>query len=210
MSYGAVLDLIATYSGLLPVIAFLYNYRHLDSLMKLISAFLIVSALFDILLSLSSDWGVANNMPAIHVYIIINIVFFGFIYYKAFFDERLKKITLVLTGVALLVCLYFAQRLLEYPSISNTASGIAFIILALLYFYQLLTRQEFVHIEKQGLFWFNAAVLFYFSINIFLFMLFPLLPLADRPSYYIINNITNIIANLLYTTALLCQPQKTA
>ncbi|HVW15176.1 MAG TPA: hypothetical protein VHB54_15200 [Mucilaginibacter sp.] len=210
MSYGAVLDLIATYSGLLPVIAFLYNYRHLDSLMKLISAFLIVSALFDILLSLSSDWGLANNMPAIHVYIIINIVFFGFIYYKAFFDERLKKITLVLTGVALLVCLYFAQRLLEYPSISNTASGIAFIILALLYFYQLLTRQEFVHIEKQGLFWFNAAVLFYFSINIFLFMLFPLLPLADRPSYYVINNITNIIANLLYTTALLCQPQKTA
>ncbi|HVS92795.1 MAG TPA: hypothetical protein VHE59_12215 [Mucilaginibacter sp.] len=210
MSYGAVLDLIATYSGLLPVIAFLYNYRHLDSLMKLISAFLIVSALFDILLSLSSDWGVANNMPAIHVYIIINIVFFGFIYYKAFFDERLKKITLALTGAALLVCLYFAQRLLEYPSISNTASGIAFIILALLYFYQLLTRQEFVHIEKQGLFWFNAAVLFYFSINIFLFMLFPLLPLADRPSYYIINNITNIIANLLYTTALLCQPQKTA
>ncbi|MBS1526961.1 MAG: hypothetical protein JST19_15000 [Bacteroidetes bacterium] len=210
MSFGAVLDLIATYSGLLPVIAFLYNYRHLDGLMKLISTFLIVSALFDILLSLSSDWGVANNMPAIHVYIIINIVFFGFIYYKAFFDERLKKITLVLTGIALLLCLYFAQRLTEYPSASNTASGIAFIILALLYFYQLLTRQEFVHIEKQGLFWFNAAVLFYFSINIFLFMLFPLLPLRDRPSYYIINNITNIIANLLYTTALLCQPQKTA
>ncbi|HVV55549.1 MAG TPA: hypothetical protein VHC47_09505, partial [Mucilaginibacter sp.] len=106
------------------------------------------------------------------------------------------------------IAVYCTRKLFSYPSESNTASGVAFIILALFYFYQLLNRQEFVHIEKQGLFWFNAGVLFYFSINIFLFMLFNKIPEKDRPSYYMINNITNIIANLLYTTGLLCRPQK--
>jgi len=210
MSINYILDIISTYSGLLPVIAWLYNYRHLDNLMKLIGVFFVLSSVFDILQTLLTDWGVHNNMPVIHVFVIINIVFFGVIYYRAFFSRPLKHLTIGLTALALLIALFFARNLLIYPSESNTASGIAFIILSLVYFYQLLNRQEFVHIEKQGLFWFNAGVLFYFSINIFLFMLFTRIPKDDQPAFYMINNITNIIANLLYTTGLLCQPQKIA
>jgi len=83
------------------------------------------------------------------------------------------------------------------------------ICFSLAYFFQLLSRQEFVHIEKQGLFWINAGVLFYFSINIFLFMLFKRMITAHQEGYYMINNITNIIANILYSVGLLCKPQKT-
>jgi hypothetical protein len=209
MSFDYILEIISTYSGLLPVAAFIYNFRQLDRLMNVIGVFFVIAALVDILLHQLTNWGVTNNIPLIHVFVIINIVFFCAIYYKAFFVGFAKKLTLILCGLALVITLFFLKNILEYPTQANTASSIAFIVLSLVYFYQLLNRQEFVHIEKQGLFWFNSAVLFYFSINIFLFMLIIRIPVNDRPVFYVINNITNIIANLLYTIALLCQPQRT-
>lgn len=208
MSKEFILDVISSLSGLFPVVAFVYNYRNTDGISKLIAAFFIIAALFDGLLWLLPVWGVQNNHPAVHVFVIINIVFFGAIYYIAFIIPFLKRLTIILAIIALILTVYFTKNIYDYPSESNTASSIVFIVLALIYFYQLLNRQEFVHIEKQGLFWFNAGVLFYFSVNIFLFMLFNKIPKAQQPSFFIINNITNIIANLLYTTGLLCKPRQ--
>jgi hypothetical protein len=205
-----VFDIISSASGLLPVIAFFYNYRNLDKILKIVGAYFIIAAIFDAILRICPYMGVQNNLPIVHIFVIINIAFFGLIYYQAFFNREIKMLTLVLIIGALIIAIYFTKNLHAYPSESNTASSIVFIVLSLIYFYQLLNRQEFIHIEKQGLFWFNAGVLFYFSINIFLFMLFNKIPVAQQPSYFIINNITNIIANLLYTTGLLCKPQRTA
>jgi hypothetical protein len=42
-----------------------------------------------------------------------------------------------------------------------------------------------------------------------LFMLIKHIPIEDQHNYYIINSITNIIANTLFSVGLLCQPQKT-
>lgn len=209
MSKEQIFDYISSASGLLPLIALIYNYRHLDNIAKIIGLFLIVSAISDLTQWLLPLWHI-KNILAINIFVILNIVFFGVIYYKAFFSKEFKILTVALCTPAFIIAVYFARNLFAYPTESNTASSIVFIILSLFYFYQLLTRQEFVHIEKQGLFWFNAAVLFYFSINIFLFMLIARIPADERPPYYMINNITNIIANLLYTTGLLCQPQKIA
>jgi hypothetical protein len=103
----------------------------------------------------------------------------------------------------------FIEGLNTYPSISNTVLSLLLIVLSLSYFYQLLTRQEFIHIDKQGLFWINAGVLFYFSINIFLFMLFNKISKSAQADFNMIQSITNIIANLLYSVGLLCKPQKT-
>jgi hypothetical protein len=208
MTKEALFDIISSLSGIFPLAAFIYNFRYLDRIAKIIGAFLVVSAIADLLQWLLPVWHMPN-IPVVHVFVILNIIFFCAIYYKAFFEAYAKKVTLILSAIALVITVWFIKHILDYPTEANTASSIVFIVLSLIYFYQLLTRQEFVHIEKQGLFWFNSAVLFYFSINIFLFMLIIRIPVNDRPTFYIINNITNIIANLLYTIALLCQPQRT-
>jgi len=75
---------------------------------------------------------------------------------------------LTLVGVlVLIVSTIFFEGFMDYPSIANTVLSLIAIVFSLLYFYQLLNRQEFVHIEKQGLFWINAGVLLYFATNIF-------------------------------------------
>lgn len=210
MDAERLFDWISTASGLLPVIAFIYNYGWLDKVSRTIGIYFIPAFVFDATSEALPMLGVSNNMPVIHISVVTNIIFFGIIYYEAFFIKKLKTLTIILSSTALVIALYFTKNILIFPSEADTASSIVFIVLSLIYFYQLLSRQEFVHIEKQGLFWFNAGVLFYFSINIFLFMLFNMIPENDRPTYYIIHSITNIIANLLYTTALLCRPQKLA
>jgi len=212
MSLVAALAFFSTGSSIIPVIAALFNYKHLDKIMKIVAAFFLVSALSDLTLGLMAYRNVYNNYPVIHVFILLSVLFFGAIYYYAFFNPALKKAILILAIVVALFCIInsiFIEGIWGYPSISNTVVGIFLIIISLAYFHQLLSRQEFVHIEKQGLFWINAGVLFYYSLNIFLFMLFTRIERAHLGDFYMIHNIVNIFANLLYSAGLLCKPQKT-
>jgi hypothetical protein len=211
MSVDYTLSISSSISGILPVFAALYNYRHLDKVLKIAAVFLLVSAVFDLVLRLTMGMGIGNNHPVIYIFIVISILFFAAIYYYAFFSPILKKAILILSAVALLITLFnviFIESIWDYPSLSITVLGVLLIFFSLAYFYQLLNRQEFVHIEKQGLFWINTGVLFYFSINLFLFMLFRQI-LLKHPEYYMIHDVTNIITNVLYSVGLLCKPQKT-
>jgi hypothetical protein len=203
------LQILSVISGIFPVIAAVFNYKHIDKVLKIFTAYLLVSFLFDVGFCIASVYRIKNDMPAVHLYLSISLVFFAVIYYKLFINRVLKAATLVLSGVTLVIFLYNALKIWEYPSISNTASSVFLIILSLIYFYQLFNRQEFVYIEKQGLFWINAGILFYSAVNIFFFMILFKLPEGIQEKVFMIHSSTNIIANLLFTTGLLCKPQKT-
>jgi hypothetical protein len=205
-----ILAILSVISGAIPVLAALFNYRHIDKTLKIFGAYLVVSFAFDVgfCLAQRSD-ATVNDMPMIHLYLTISLTFFSIIYYHLFFKVALKKTVIVLGLLTFIPFLYNSIKIWFYPSISNTALSIFLIVLSLIYFYQLLTRQEYVYIEKQGWFWINAGVLFYSAVNIFLFMLFNQLPHELRPKLFMIHSSTNIIANLLYSVGLLCKPQKT-
>ncbi|WPU94119.1 hypothetical protein SNE25_01100 [Mucilaginibacter sabulilitoris] len=210
MPLSTVLDILSTISGFFPVLVAFYNYKNLDKVLKIAALFFLISSLFDPLMWVLANNGAKNNMPLIHVNIIVTVVFFAVIYYKLFTNRVQKKTTVILSVITLGIMLIYNWNFLEYPSISSTASAILLIILSLFYFYKLLNPLKYIDIEKQGLFWINAGVLFYSSVNIFLFMIFTQIPVDDRPNYYVINSISNIIANILYSVGLFCKPQKTA
>ena len=209
MSAASFLNIFSIISGCLPFIAALYNYRNLDKVLRIAAAFFLVSFLVDLGLFLTMQLVERNNYPILRIFILISMLFFTAIYYYAFIKTTLQKTIIILGLTAFLISifnLFFVEGIWEYPSIANTILSVLLICFSLAYFYQLLNRQEFIHIEKQGLFWINAGVLFYYSVNIFLFMLFKQL-LNTHEEVYMINNITNIIANVLFTVGLLCKPQ---
>ena len=212
MSAAYYLTIFSVLSGVFPVLAAWYNYRHLDKILKLTALFFSVSFLLDVVQEITVFAGLRNNLPLIHIYILIGVLFYGAIYYHAFFKQALKKVILILVAIALLIVIFnviFREGIWDYPSMSNTVLSVMLICFSLAYFYQLLNRQEFVHIEKLGFFWINAGVLFYFSLNIFLFMLLKRMIVNHQVGYYMIHNIVNIIANVLFSAGLLCKPQKT-
>lgn len=197
-------------SDLIPISAILLYYRRFDRIVKVAAAYLVVSAISDGIQLNSNELHIHNNFPLIHAYLLMSTIFFGIIYYRAFFSLFIKKVVLIVTGAVLVVAVInviFIEQLFDYPSITNTALSVMLIVFSLMYFYQLLTRQDFVHIEKQPLFWINSSVLFYYSVTIFLFMLFKKLSVEQNASYFQINIVTNIIANILFTIGLLCKPE---
>jgi len=211
MSISELLSNITVASDFLPVIAALYNYRRLDPVLRLMAIFCALSAIPDVVsLIISYLKIVFNNLFMIHLFDMMAAIFFTMIYYRAFYKPLFKKMALIF-GITSLAAMIFNVIFIEgmsiYPSVSNTVLCIFLIILSLVYFYELLTRQEFTYIEKQGMFWINSGVLFYFAINIFLFMLFNKISNADKYNYYMMQSVTNIIANLLYSVGLLCKPQ---
>ncbi|HVW95661.1 MAG TPA: hypothetical protein VHA56_06815 [Mucilaginibacter sp.] len=207
------LGILSAVSGIFPVAAALLNYRNLDRVLKIAAAFFIMNMASDLIQILSMMMGAVNNQPIIHINIILSILFTGAIYYYALVSTPLKRAVIVLVSISLLIvvyCLIFINNIWEYPSTSNTVLSLLVIVFSIVYFYQLLNRQEFIHIEKIGLFWINAGLLFYFSINIFLFMLFKRIIQVHLEEYYMIHNVTNTIANILFSIGLFCKPQKTS
>jgi hypothetical protein len=213
MGAAMVLTYVSIASGLLPVIAAAINFRHLNTTLKLAAAFFIISALFDIM-----EWLVLiryltnayrTSAPFLHLFILLSLIFYGAIYYRSFNSRALKTTTLIMETAALAIIIFYTIKnsIWNYPSFSNTVLSIFLIPISLLYFYQLLNPKEFVHIEKQPMFWINSGVLIYFSINVFLFMLFELID--NKSNYYMIHSVTNTVTNLLFAIGLFCKPQKT-
>jgi hypothetical protein len=155
------------------------------------------------------QWKVKNTMPAVVGFVLVSVLLFGLLYYNIYAERKLKKIVVILSILVIIITLRDAQDITAYPSLSITALSLMLIVFSLIYFYKLLNPLKYIDIEKQGLFWINAGVLFYSSVNIFLFMLLTHIPADDQHNYYIINSLTSIVANILYSVALLCRPQKT-
>lgn len=208
---GYKFAMLSVISGIIPVLAALFNYKQIDKVLKIAATFFLVSFLFDVgfWIALETGGGNLNDMPFVHLYLLVSLGFYSVIYYYLILNMTLKRIVIILSIMTLIAFLYNALKLLSYPTISNTALSILLIILSLVYFYQLLNRQEYVYIEKQGWFWINAGILFYSAVNIFLFMLFNQIPKDLRANILIIHSVTNIIANILYSVGLFCKPQKT-
>lgn len=204
---------ISVLSVLLPILAALRFYRTFTLPFKILAYFFFISGIFDLALVLLVHYGWSNNAPIIHLFVLVNIVFLGLVYYKTFSSPLVKKLVMFLVPAIVILSIItsiFIEGIWAFPTISNSAQSVLFIFLSLLYFYQLLTRQEFVHIEKQGLFWINAGVLIYFSSNIFLFMLYNRIIDSHEWNLWIIHSVTNIVANVLYTIGLICKPQTPA
>ena len=210
MPLDSLLANISIVSGAGPVVVALYFYWQFNKTLKIASLYFGVALLFDVASWLSvNEWKVKNTMPALHGYVIVSIVLFGLMYYNIYEEVKFKRATIILSVLAMLITLFDARNVFAYPSLSITTLSLMLIIFSLIYFYKLLNPLKYIDIEKQGLFWINAGVLLYSSVNIFLFMLLTHIPVDDRHNYYIINSITNVIANTLFSIGLLCKPQKT-
>lgn len=205
-----MLKYISFATGLLPILAAAVNFKNLSYIFKLIAVFLLIVFALDF-----AEWifflgyiPIKNNQPFIHLSIIVNIIFFIIIYRRFFYETKLKNFTVICGSLVLVIILFFSikEGIWQYPSWQNTALSIYMIILSLLYYYQILNAQEFVHVEKQPFFWINFGVLIYFSFNVFLYMLFE--KLIDPDESYIIHRVTNVISNLFYAIGLFWKPRK--
>ena len=206
-----LLNYIGFISGLLPVIAAVFNYKNLNSLLKTAAVFYLLSFIVDFAswLTYQKYLPISYNYPLLYASILLSITFYSFFYYRVFYSIQNKQIARY-AGTVTMVCVIafmLVKGVQVYPDWPNTILNVLLIVLSLLFFYQLFNRQEFVHIEEQPVFWINAGVLVYFAFTLFLFMLAAKI---KTQNFFDINAAANLVSHVFFTIGLSCKHQKTA
>lgn len=113
---------------------------------------------------------IKNNPEVYHFYVIISFWLNTLIYLQIL--ESIKtKLTFIIIAIAftlfgILNSLLF-QKLNSVPSINLTVNNVILVIFSLIVFRHLTDQNPFEPIQKNWVFYFNATVLIYFTIQIF-------------------------------------------
>ena len=112
-----------------------------------------------------------NNYPVYHFYVIIAFWLYSLIYFLFLPNQRARffilLIPILFTIFSVINSLSF-QKLDSFPSINIMTSNVILIVYCLIYFKYLIDLNPFQSLRKKGSFWFNCAVLVYFTMQIFI------------------------------------------
>ncbi len=200
---------LSAFSVVFPIGVSIARRQGYNRLGRVLSTYFYLSALFD-LAGLITWHKKVNNLPLFHLFTLIELLFFGWVYEQVFMNALLKKTVAVLTvlfGVFTVVNSLLLESIWTFNSISATAESVYLIVLSLLLFRQLLLQNEVMFLDRHPLFWLNSGVLLYFAGNLFVFMLQHAIADSAQKGYVygIVHSGINILANLLFGIALLCR-----
>jgi hypothetical protein len=168
------------------------SYKRLTMPFKLLSVYLLYSFL-DNVVNQYVNAVYKNNVPVLHVETIANYIYFSLIYYYLLKNKYIKKAILVSIVVVTLFFFINALWLQPYykvfPSNAMLINEIIFVIFSLLLFKQMLLYPLQIKITKQGVFWFNTAILFFFTTMFFNFALI---------NYYSLHNTQNPVLSYFW------------
>jgi len=112
-----------------------------------------------------------NNEPVFHFYVILSFWIYALIYFHMLNQIRLRLIFLIISLAFTVFCALdslFYQKLASFPSINIILSNAILVCFSLFYFKHLIDVNPFEPLKRNSSFWFNIAVLAYFSIQIFI------------------------------------------
>jgi len=114
-----------------------------------------------------------NNAAVLQIVCISEYVFYSLIYYYLFKNKIIKKailLSILIISIAFLMNAVFFQSFLKvFPTNINIPAQILLAVFSLLLFKEMLLHPLKINIIKQGIFWYNTAILF-FSTTMFVFL----------------------------------------
>jgi hypothetical protein len=154
-----------------PLAMALFSYPRLPPALKWLSASLVLGGLSSIVMKLYAMEG-QNNMPAFHVYTILEFLLLSLFYRQLFKGKKLYRLipaaAVLYTGFWIINILLW-QPLTKYNSYSRSAEALLLILYALAYFKYMLDGQLALPYYK-AINWINTGLLLYFSGALSLFI----------------------------------------
>ena len=106
-----------------------------------------------------------TNAPVLQIECIAEYIFYALIYYYLFKNKILKN--LILTSVVIISVFFIVNAIAwqpfnsKFPTYVYIPTQILYVLFSLLMFKQMLLYPLKINIIKQGVFWYNTAMLFY-------------------------------------------------
>jgi hypothetical protein len=196
-----IIRLASILSVLLPLIFYLIRMNTGSRTVHKIGGVIVLSAVSDALAFYFFKEG-QSTIFLFNTYYLALFLFLAW-FYSGILTTRAGKNT-VTTGLfayilSFILITAFVQGYEEYQTFMWTITGVIIIVFSISYFLSVFSAQ--LPMEDFGLLWINSGILFYFSFNLFLFVMssYVLTKLAPELSMLIwsFHNVNNIIKNLL-------------
>lgn len=191
----------------IPVCIGALRFKTLSARQRVLFFLVVLSCLTELLSLLLARLRI-NNLFVLHFFTAAEFTLISLIYCLGLESRKAKL--LVLSVLALFLCfvLYdslFIDSLDSMDSAASAAESLLLIIYSLVFFFIILRRTEYSNLFDDPMFWFNAAVLIYFSGNLFLFI-FSNYILAGSDNYFnamwVVHDVLNLGLNILFSLAL--------
>lgn len=200
-----ILLILSSLFVLPPFAVAIGRYKYLDLLGKILYRYLWVLLLSEIL-----GWYTAMNNIQNHVIFNILIPFeficLSYIYWIAIKTKEFRLIILILGSSIFLFQIISNvlnwESFNRFNSIANALPNLGLMFFALLYFYELLREQQVVKLSILPMFWINSGILFYVSLNFFLFIFGEFVFFNSSKDFAKLQVVIQAISNITYRTFL--------
>jgi hypothetical protein len=204
MTLEIVFVKLSQLSVLLPCLTGISRFRRLNKTFKTLLFFFVFSLLIEVLASVSKVI-YRTNMPLLHIFTLVEFSILLYVFLAFFQRNCTIRISILLLYIifaflAILDLLVFKGPLLP-NTFSRTFGSLVLTFLSLLYYLRFFRESTDEIVWRQSMFWFSTAVLVYFSLNVFFFMMFNVFLSLDYKFADIGVNLHdgyNIIANALF------------
>lgn len=200
-----ILGYISFLSVLIPILVFATSHSVIRSkfpALLLIEISLIVSFTSD-LISLVASRLHMSNLTMGNCYAVVTFLLMTMFYVKLMPTNRRTIIAFTMIFIIFFILnTAFLQPITELQGYTRSVSAVLLLSNSILYFSQLLKSLPSTNITSYGPFWINVGVLFYFSLNLFVFIfsnfVFTHLSAELINIFWGFHNVSNILKNILF------------
>ncbi|MBR9921845.1 MAG: hypothetical protein GYB31_13475 [Bacteroidetes bacterium] len=200
---------IFLFSNLLPVIAGLLQWKKLPVTLRIIS----LIPLADFSAEIIAKWSAhtfQNNMIVFNGYRVIEVFLLSLFFYFLFPKEKFKRVLTYGSAILILFGLVSSQWISGWMTYNNpffVLSSIWYILLAFMYYLQLLDRFPIQGLERDPYFVINTALIIYFIVSALAFAVLILTQKMDQ-NLWLLFKVNHIFRNVLIATGLLLFAKK--
>lgn len=196
-----VIRFASVYSVAFPLLAYLVKIRYATRPIHIVGIIALISALSDILALLFFSRG-ASTIVLFNAYYVVLFILLATFYYQVIGEKAGRStvvIGVVVYMISFLLITTFVQSLNEYQTFAWTVTGMVVLVFSI--YYMLYIFGSRTPMNNSAYLWINSGILYYFSLNLFLFVMssYVLTKLEPQISLLIwsFHNINNILKNVL-------------
>ncbi|MNK00633.1 hypothetical protein D3C87_184220 [compost metagenome] len=170
MPKNILMGFVVPLSILLPIVIFLFKYKVASKSTKYLFYYLILAALINVFALALVRMGM-RNLPLLHLYTVVETVFFLAYFRSIFKSPKIKSILKFLIFAFPLLCIInfvFIQDIFTFNTYTRPLEALIITAACLLYFYESGFTENWL---GSTINWINMGILFYFPAASIIFIL---------------------------------------
>jgi len=164
---------IVPFSGVIPLVIGLYKFRSLDSPLRIMTCYLLLSICCSIAGSILASQNI-NNMPVAHIYTFLELILLS-VFYMNVFRQSFFRYLIAFLSLSLLVFLaidtLLPGKIYHFNNNGKSLEALLFILCSVGYFISALDTDHKAAKSSPVLTYINAGLLVYFSSSLVLFII---------------------------------------